>query len=67
MALEKHQAAEQLFGESSYQLQRKASELVTFDELIKIHPQQLRRNTEMTSEIETLRELDHTVLPLWIL
>lgn len=42
-----------------------------FNELIEIHSQEFGRYTEMTSEVETLREVDHTefimrILFIWI-
>lgn len=65
--LKEQQTAEELFVESANELQRKSSEAVKLDELVKIHVQQLCRDTQMTTEVETLSEIDHAVPVLGIL
>ena len=57
-APQKNQAIEHLFGETPNQLQRKALEVMRFDELVEVHPKQLRGDAEMAAEVEALYKID---------
>jgi hypothetical protein len=65
--LQEDQAAQKLFGESSNDLQRKASEGVGFNELVKVHIQKFRGYAKVSSEVEALCEIDHAVLVVGVL
>jgi hypothetical protein len=56
-----------LLCKSSDDLERETTEGVRFDELVEIHVQKFGRDAKMTTEIEALREADHTVLVFGIL
>ncbi len=67
MLLQQVERAEELLGEATDELQGETAELVGLDELVKIHIQELGRDAEVATEIETVGEVDHAVLVLRIL
>ncbi len=67
MLLQEIQRAQELLSEAPDKLQREASERIRLDEFIEIHVEQLGRDAEMSTEVETLSEVDHTVFVLGIL
>jgi hypothetical protein len=67
MALEQNQRAKHLLGEASNELEREPTEVIALDELIKVHAQELSRDAQMTTEVETLREVDQRVFLLRVL
>lgn len=67
LATQEDQAAENLFRETTDKVQGKALEVMRFDEFVQVHPKQLRRDAEMTPEIEALREVYHTVKMMGVL
>ena len=64
---EKQEATYELFCEAADQFERKAPEIVTFDEFVEIHAKQLGGNAQVPSEVERLRKADHAVFVVRIL
>jgi len=65
--LQEDQATQKLFGESSNDLQRKASEGVGLDELVEVHIQKFRGYAKVSSEVEALCEIDHAMFVVGVL
>ena len=65
--LQKTQRRENLLGKPSDESQGKPFKVVRLDELIQIHAQQFRSDTQMAPEVETVSEINHPKAVLRIL
>lgn len=66
MTIQKNETAQQLLGEASNDFQRETTEVVSLDELVKIHVQEICRNAKVTTEVKALIEIHNTVFVFWI-
>jgi hypothetical protein len=67
MMLQEHETLQQLFCESSDEFERKSSEVVGFDEFVKVHAEKIRGDAEVTTEVKALVEVDNAMLFMRIL
>lgn len=66
VTVQKDKTAQQLLGESSYEFQRETTEIVSLDEFVEIHVQQVCRDAKMTAEVKALVEIHNAVFIVWI-
>lgn len=65
--LQQVQRGKHLLGEPTNEFEREAAEGIRLDKLVQVHVQEFRRDAEMPSEVEALREIDHAVLVFRVL
>lgn len=67
VVVKEDETVQELLGKSSDQFQGEASEIMSFDEFVKIHSQEVGRNAKMPAEVEALVEIDDAMLFVWVL
>lgn len=61
LLLQEVKRTEHLLREAPDQLETMATELVRLDELVKVHIEELGGDAKMSTEIETVREINHAM------
>lgn len=59
--LKKKQTAQKLLREPPNELQGEPLKAIIFNKLVKVHVKKFSREAKMATEVETLREVDHTM------
>lgn len=67
VTVKKYEAGQELLRKAPNQLQRETLKVVRFDEFVQIHAQQVGGDTQVTSKVEALVEIDHAVSVVRIL
>lgn len=59
--VKENEAGQELLCKAPNELQGEPLEIMRFDEFVQVHPKQVGRDTQVTTKVEALIEIDHAV------